>query len=144
MTEFYYVLSRVSDLIGEDFFFDNLKSERFTKESYVDYPKTNHSVDDKGIQTLEVATTGFDKSELKLEIKQNKLFISGKKNKEEKADKRIYLNQSIAQRSFSIYCTLNDKIDIEGITSKYENGLLIITIPPKEEITKHDRELSID
>jgi HSP20 family protein len=83
---------------------------------------------------VEMAAPGMEKEDFKLETKQNVLTISSEKkdertNSEEgRFTKREFSYQSFC-RSFSLPAT----VDSDKIKAKYENGILKILIPKKEE-----------
>lgn len=82
---------------------------------------------------IDVAAPGFEKNDFNLNIENNVLTISSEKQFEEKKDednicRREYMYGSF-QRSFSLPTT----VDTENINAKYENGILKISIPKREE-----------
>ncbi|MDP3451412.1 MAG: Hsp20/alpha crystallin family protein [Bacteroidales bacterium] len=83
---------------------------------------------------VEMAAPGMEKEDFKLETKQNVLTISSEKKDERTSSeegrftKREFSYQSFC-RSFSLPAT----VDSDKIKAKYENGILKILIPKKEE-----------
>lgn len=73
---------------------------------------------------ITMAVAGFDKDELKVEVKENTLTVSGEK-KQDKAE-RAFLHRGIATRSFERRYQLADHVDIKG--ADYTNGLLSIDL----------------
>lgn len=73
---------------------------------------------------ITMALAGFDRDELKIEVKENTLTVSGEK----KADtrERSFLHRGIATRSFERRYQLADHVDIKG--ADYVNGLLHIDL----------------
>lgn len=83
---------------------------------------------------IELAAPGLLKKEIKIDLEENILRISGKKitEKKEGEEKKYTLrefNFSDFERSF----TLPETIDNQGISAKFENGILILTLAKKEE-----------
>jgi HSP20 family molecular chaperone IbpA len=89
---------------------------------------------------LEYALAGFDKNEIKIHIAGDSLIIEAKKdNKEikdiyEKEDYEFVAYNGISYRNLKTSFKLMDYADKNNIISKFENGLLKITIPVKKEI----------
>lgn len=83
---------------------------------------------------VEVAAPGFEKSDFKIELNNDLLTISSEKklNNEVKDGERI-TKQEFSYQSFSRSFSLPELVDDEKISAKYENGILSITIPKKEE-----------
>jgi len=83
---------------------------------------------------VEVAVPGFEKSDFKIELNNDILTISSEKqmNEEVKEGERI-TKQEFSYQSFTRSFTLPELVDEEKISAKYENGILSISIPKKEE-----------
>ncbi|MGH2563460.1 MAG: Hsp20/alpha crystallin family protein, partial [Ginsengibacter sp.] len=84
---------------------------------------------------VEVAAPGMTKKDFKVELDGNSLTISSERSteKEEKDDER-YSRKEFSYQSFQRTFTLQkDVMDIDKIQAKYENGLLHLLIPKKEE-----------
>ena len=87
---------------------------------------------------VQVAAPGMTKSDFKVELDGTLLTISSEKSDErvdsenEKYSRREFSYQSF-QRSFNLP---KEVVDIENIQAKYEDGLLQLTIPKKEEAKK--------
>lgn len=83
---------------------------------------------------VEVAAPGFEKFDFKIELNNDVLTISSEKklSNEVKDGERI-TKQEFSYQSFSRSFTLPELVDEEKIAAKYENGILAINIPKKEE-----------
>lgn len=85
---------------------------------------------------ISLAAPGLKKDDFKIDVDGNMLTISSEKeeNKEEKDKKftRKEYNYSSFSRSF----TLPEEINREKIEAKYEDGVLKISLPRKEETKK--------
>ena len=84
---------------------------------------------------VEVAAPGMTKKDFKIELDGNMLTISSEKSdqREENEDEK-YTRKEFSYQSF--YRTFNlpkEVVDAEKIEAKYENGLLHLMIPKKEE-----------
>src|SRR6185312_3136671 len=85
---------------------------------------------------VSLAVPGIKKDDFNIDINGNMLTIScekeGKKEEQEKKYTRKEYNYSCFSRSF----TLPEDVDKEKIDARYENGVLQLTLPKKEEAKK--------
>lgn len=109
----------ISDFIGNDFAVTN--------------PSVNISeLDDKFV--LELAAPGLEKKDFNIALDKGQLTISASKEtntEENEAGKwtRKEFNFSSFKRSFQI----TDTVDAEKIVAEYQNGILTVALPKKEE-----------
>lgn len=84
---------------------------------------------------VEVAAPGMTKKDFKIELDGNSLTIrSEKTNQKESPEGEKYSLKEFSYQSFQRTFTLQkDVVDIEKIQARYENGLLLLSIPKKEE-----------
>jgi len=84
--------------------------------------------------TVEVAAPGFEKGDFKLEVDHDLLTISSEKKVEnETKDGEQFTKREFSYQSFSRSFTLPNTADGERIEANYDNGILRIIIPKKEE-----------
>ena len=85
---------------------------------------------------VSLAVPGMKKDDFKIDVDGNLLTISSEKeeNKEEK-DKK-FTRKEYNYSSFSRTFTLPEEINKEKIEAKYEEGILKIALPRKEEVKK--------
>lgn len=83
---------------------------------------------------IEVAAPGLDKKDFKVDVDNNMLTISSEKEfkNEEKEDGR-YMRREFSYTSFNRSFSLPDAVDAEKINAKHKDGILMITIPKKDE-----------
>ena len=84
---------------------------------------------------VEVAAPGMSKKDFKVELDGNSLTISSEKShQKEESEVERYARKEFSYQSFQRTFTLQKEVvDIEKIQAKYENGLLHLLIPKKEE-----------
>jgi len=92
------------------------------------YPPVNvEEHDDKYVIALYAA--GYDKTDFQVKLEDNMLIISVDKPENESDHyferRRFQFKPGSFQREFE----LNDKIDKDGISAKYEEGILNVTLP---------------
>lgn len=109
----------ISDVMGSDF--------------SVTVPSVNITEEKDNIR-LELAAPGMDKNDFNISIDKDQLIISAEKEKqsEEKEENkwtRKEFNFSSFKRSFH----LGEDINVEKIDASYENGILKLVLPKKEE-----------
>jgi len=85
--------------------------------------------------SVEVAAPGMLKKDFKVELEGNLLTISSERNeeKEETTDERFVRREfsyQAFQRSFTLH---KEVVDVEKIQARYEDGVLRLLIPKKEE-----------
>nr|HJR99771.1 Hsp20/alpha crystallin family protein [Flavobacterium sp.] len=120
--------------------FDRLFNNDFEGWNRNNFSMTNTTLPNLNIKEtkdsflVEVAAPGFEKSDFKIELNNDLLTISSEKkvNNELKDGERI-TKQEFSYQSFSRSFTLPEHVDEEKISAKYENGILSIDIPKKEE-----------
>ena len=122
--------------------FDDFFNRDFFDWGLSNYSDTNTTVPKVNIKEtkdnfeVEVAAPGMNKSDFKVQLDGNMLTICSEKssqrednNEDEKYSRQEFSYQSF-QRSFSLP---KDVVDADKIQAKYENGLLHLVIPKKEE-----------
>ncbi len=84
--------------------------------------------------TVELAAPGFEKGDFKIELNNNLLTISSEKKVEnETKEGEYFTKREFSYQSFSRSFTLPNVADGEKIAANYENGILSVAIPKKEE-----------
>ncbi|MCE3225648.1 MAG: heat-shock protein [Bacteroidetes bacterium] len=128
----------------DDFFTRDMIN--FAKPTNNHLPAVNVKETDKAY-SIEVAVPGMDKKDFKIELKNNLLVISAKKEnkQEEKSEDGKYVRKEFGFQSFTRSFTLPEKsVEGENISANYTDGILNITIPKKEkEQTSSVREIQI-
>jgi HSP20 family protein len=82
-----------------------------------------------------VAAPGMTKNDFKIELDGNTLTISSDKGNqtEQREDERYSLREFSYQSFQRTFNLRKDVVDIDRIEAKYENGILHLLIPKKEE-----------
>jgi molecular chaperone IbpA len=79
--------------------------------------------EDENKYIIELAVSGFRKEEIEIKVEKNSLKVFGKK---EENEKRRYLMQGIAARSFTRSFILADSVVVHG--AELEDGVLSIQL----------------
>lgn len=121
--------------IGFDRPFQILRElQRSTDSSYLPY---NIRSLGKDRYTVEIAASGFSREDIKVEVKENYLVITGEKTTEEPGE---YLYKGIATRDFIQRFALAD--DVKVVFAKMDNGILTVTL--EQEIPDHKKPQVIE
>lgn len=98
-------------------------------------PATNIKEQD-GTYTIEMAVPGMSKKDFHIDIENGMLTVSSEKEEETKEDKKHYRRREYNYRSFSRSFSLPESVKADDIKAKYEDGVLKLSIPKKEEVKK--------
>lgn len=125
-------LSRNRDFFDIDNIFESFFNDSFFQAFY--QGNANMRVDIKENEkeyVVEAEMPGVNKEDINLELKDDRLTISVDKREEINEEKENYIRKERRQSSFcrSFYV---DNIKNEGVTAKYDNGILTIVLPKKE------------
>jgi HSP20 family protein len=82
---------------------------------------------------IEFASPGFSKKDFKIDVEQNVLTVSAEKEEEKKEEKDTFTRREFSYNSFSRSFTLPQTVNAEKIDAKYNDGILQLSIPKKEE-----------
>ena len=95
---------------------------------------------------MQLAAPGLEKSDFNINIENDYLVISTEKKteKEETSNNGKFTRREFNYSSFKRSFPLDDKINVEGISANYENGVLHITLPKKEETVKKPGTTTIE
>ena len=121
--------------LWEQFFGDSMFTDLF--DTGFRYPAVDIYEKDGKVH-IDAEVPGIKKENLKVEINDGILTISGEiKEEKEDKDKKYYRTErryGTFQRSF----TLGENIDEDSIDAKFENGILHITLPIRKEEKKEN------
>lgn len=106
------------------------------------YPRTN-IFETKDDYQLELLVPGRRKEDFKISLDKNLLTVSFDAKEAEKNDEKKMISKEFSIRNFSRSFTIDEKINIDGIVAKFENGILTLALPKKEEVKALPKEISI-
>lgn len=116
-----------------DRFFDDTLS-RSGGAAYSFVPKVDILEREKAFE-VHVAVPGMNKDDFKLDLNENRLTISGeRKFTKEQGDSKYHMLET-QYGAFSRSFVLPETIDSNAISAKYENGILVVTLPKDEKKT---------
>ena len=82
---------------------------------------------------LEIAAPGLKKDDFKIHLENSVLTISAEMEDAKKEEGRNYTRKEFYYGSFSRSFTLPKTIDLESIKADYQDGILKVTMPKREE-----------
>ncbi len=117
----------------DEFFGKDWMDSVFSDQPGISTPAVNvQETDDDFL--IEVAAPGLDKKDFNVNLDNNVLTISSEKeHKDEEKEGSRYMRREFSYTSFSRSFTLPEAVDAEKIKAKHKDGVLLITIPKKEE-----------
>lgn len=119
-----------------DHFFENDLfdwSNRNFSNTNTTLPSVNIKESNEGFE-VEMAAPGLEKKDFKIELNGDVLTISSEKKVEnETKEDEKFTKREFSYQSFSRSFTLPNITDNEKISAKYDNGILRVSIPKKEE-----------
>lgn len=119
------------DIFGRDLF--NWENNNFSKTSTT-LPSVNIKETEKSYE-VEVAAPGLDKNDFKITLDGNLLIISSVKEQNQNTQEENFTRREFSYQSFQRSFELpKNVVDEENISARYQNGLLLLSIPKKEEV----------
>jgi HSP20 family protein len=92
---------------------------------------------------VDVDLPGVDKDNIKVDVKDNVLTISGERSTKKEIKEEDYLKVETSFGKFSRSFTLSDDIDSENITASAENGVLEVILPKVKQITQKSKQIKV-
>lgn len=128
------------DIFTRDLWNSNSLSATNTSIPAVNIRETNEAF------IVEVAAPGMSKDDFSVELDGNLLTISSeKKETNEQKEGERYTRREFSYQSFERSFQLHkDVVDADRIEAKYDNGVLHLTIPKKEEVKQKSRSIQIN
>ncbi|WP_297098264.1 Hsp20/alpha crystallin family protein [uncultured Draconibacterium sp.] len=106
-------------------------------------PATNVFETEKEFK-IEVLLPGFVKEDLQLNVHKNVLTVKVEKEEKENNEVYKYAHREFGPKNFEKKYRLPKSVDAEKISAKFENGILNIELPKKEEaLEKEPLEIKV-
>ena len=143
-------LVKVNNPINKSF--DGLMNELFNelpasfgktmREDVLNFPPVNIVEKNDGYH-LQLSAPGLDKADFNIKLDGKLLTISTEKVAEKAVENEKMIRKEFSIKSFKRSFTVDEKIDASGINAKYENGILTLVLPKKEEVKNAAKEITI-
>jgi HSP20 family protein len=93
--------------------------------------------------TVELNASGRNKEDFKINAEKGLLTISYEKKQESETKDYKTLRREFSLNSFKRSFNLDENINVDGIQAKYDNGILSVYLPKKEEVKVQPKEITI-
>ena len=110
-------------------FFEGIGKRHKNQKLFINQSENEHTI------TLNITLEGIDKEDLDIHIEKNFLII--------KAEKEISSESSHSKRSFVQKMLIPKNANRAGITAKFENSVLMITIPKTTKTKPEVQQITI-
>lgn len=118
-------------------FFNNSPSPVFSPSANIRETETAYAI--------ELAIPGFQKDNFKIEVRDRVLEVSSVSESENEEKRENYIRKEFSYSSFSRTFRLPRTVDADQISATYENGVLTLDLPKKEEAkAKEPRLISVN
>jgi molecular chaperone IbpA len=111
-------------LVGFDTMFDQME-RRFANQVSTNYPPFNILKWNEDQYEIQIAITGFEKEEIRVEVERNQLSVFGE-SKEMSLGDAMYLHRGLATRDFEKTFTLAEHMEVKA--AEIRNGMLRIQL----------------
>lgn len=115
------------DFFTRDVFLNERNGESGTKRFPTNIRQTDTAFE------LELSAPGFAKAEFNLELDEHTLTIQAQHEAKDEQSPGGYYRREFGATSLKRAFTLPDSVDGEAIEAKFENGVLYVTLPKKEQ-----------
>lgn len=123
----------MNDIVSPDWFGG-------TEKWNTSIPAVNIKDNTEGFE-LELAVPGMKKDDFTVEIDNDVLTISSELKTENEESKENYTRKEFSYSSFKRAFTLPETVDGSKIDAKYEDGVLKLTLPKKQEALPKPKRL---
>jgi HSP20 family protein len=92
--------------------------------------------EEKDVYKVSLAVPGMKKDDFEIDVEGNMLTISCEKEESKEEKEKKFTRKEYNYSSFSRSFTLPEAVNREKIEAKYENGILHMELPKKDEVKK--------
>jgi HSP20 family protein len=119
--------------VFSDFFNSDFWNEDFFNAPVTRWIPATNIRETKDAFNVEIAVPGMTKEDFKVELQNDMLHIEARHDDEKKEDNERYMRREFRTTSFSRAFRLPQIVRTESVDAKYDNGILKIVLPKKEE-----------
>ncbi len=137
-------IQRRRELSDIESMFENFLNDRFFPTLYESSDQIKVDIKEKEKEyVVEAEIPGFKKEDVTIELDEDRLTIAAQKSEQRDEEKENYIRKersySSMSRSFSI-----SNVSSENIKAKFENGILTIILPKKEQTSISSKKIQIE
>ena len=92
---------------------------------------------------LEFAAPGFEKQDFSLNVENGHLTVNAKRENKQEASNERFTRREFRFDSFKRTFTIPETVNQDSISAVYQNGVLYVTLPKKEEATTNVKTIAI-
>ncbi|MBV8252484.1 MAG: Hsp20/alpha crystallin family protein [Chitinophaga sp.] len=119
------------------------KDDFLTNDYFTAHPPVNITETKEGF-VLDVVAPGFNKEDFKINADAKALTISAEKQVAAKDENEKQVRREFSFKSFKRSFTISEAIDTAKIAAKYENGILKVTLPKKENTQEAPKSIVVE
>jgi HSP20 family protein len=123
--------------------FDSILNDTFFTDRMVARVPAANISETSNHYHVELAVPGLKKEDFKLKVDGNVLSISAEQSHQDTQQDRNFNKREFSYTSFVRSFTLPDSADENGIGAKYQDGVLCIDIPKREDAKIQSRQIEI-
>lgn len=118
-------------------------NDHLTKEHASFVPAVNISESPEGYK-LDLSAPGYNKGDFKIAVDKRTLTVSGKHSEEKEVKEEKFSRKEFSYGSFQRSFRLPENANEGAITATYENGILSLQVPKKEQEKNESREITVN
>lgn len=115
-----------------DMFESVLGDTFFSDRRIAGTPLVNISENSESFQ-IELAVPGLKKTDFSISVERNMLTISTERSEEHQPIEKAYNRREFSYSAFTRAFSLPEGADIDHISASYTDGILMLSVPKKEE-----------
>jgi len=123
--------------------FDSIFNDTFFSDRMMSRVPAANISESKDQYRLDLAAPGLKKEDFKISLERNVLSISVEQSTQNDERERNFNKREFSYTSFVRSFTLPESADENAIEALYENGILCINIPKREEAKVQSRQIEI-
>jgi len=132
-----------SDLFDIEGVLENFLNDKFSPSFYKNSSQMKVDIKENEKEfVIEAELPGIKKEEVDIQVDDDRLTISVQKNEQTDEEKDNYIRKERSYtamvRSFAI-----SNVEVENVNAKFENGLLFITLPKKQQEAVKGKQIQI-
>lgn len=135
----------MSTLIRNSDLFPSLFNGFFNDEYVETFKPSANIIENDDAFEVELALPGYKKDDFKIEVSGNMLSVSTEFTEEDNEETDKYLRREFSFKSFNRSFRLPRTVESEKIEASFENGILSLNIPKREDAkTKEPRLIAVN
>lgn len=135
-------IARRDDPFGMKSFFDDFFGDAFVPTFFAEHPMKADIRETEKEYVIEAEIPGVKKEDIKLELRDDVLTLAVEHNEETSEEKDNYIRRERKYGSYSRSFRVGN-VRNEGVTAKYNDGILSVTVPKAENEKPYANRIEI-